>query len=394
MNLLSQISPEPLDIVRSLAHHGYEAYIVGGAVRDLLLGAVPKDYDITTSATPEEIRAVFGRRSSRIIGRRFRLVHVYAGGSHTIYEVSTFRRQPDSNERRGKKSDDGKMIWNDNVYGTLEDDASRRDFTVNALYLDVMGDGQILDFSHGQDDLKRKIVRVIGDPAERFAEDPVRMLRALKLVGQYGFRLDKPLEKALRANLEKLTLASPARLFEELLKIVGGGHPILPILETFHHYGLLKYFWPVYDQAWEEGEGDFSRRLLKTYDMYMQTSDSPPSKALCLSVLVLPFLMSAHNPQNMFKLWKPSVEGARLCQRVIDVLFENYNVPRLFSARTADICNLVPKMMLRPLPKSVTGHIEYRYGKLLTEILFDTCHWDRSALDKLPPAPPRRSYRK
>ena len=170
MNLLSQISPEPLDIVRSLAQHGYEAYIVGGAVRDLLLGAVPKDYDITTSATPEEIRAVFGRRSSRIIGRRFRLVHVYAGGSHTIYEVSTFRRQPDSNERRGKKSDDGKMIWNDNVYGTLEDDATRRDFTVNALYLDVMGDGKILDFSHGQDDLKRKIVRVIGDPAERWRD--------------------------------------------------------------------------------------------------------------------------------------------------------------------------------------------------------------------------------
>ncbi|MBP1582688.1 MAG: hypothetical protein J6866_01910, partial [Victivallales bacterium] len=150
---------------------------------------------------------------------------------------------------------------------------------------------------------------------------------------------------------------------------------------------------PVYDQAWEEEEGEFSRRLLKTYDKYMQTSDSPPSKALCLSVLVLPFLMSAHNPQNIFKLWKPSVESARLCQRVIDVLFEKYNVPRLFSARTADICNLVPKMMLRPLPKSVAGHIEYRYGKLLTEILFDTCHWDRSDLDKLPPAP-RRSYRK
>ncbi|MBP1583386.1 MAG: polynucleotide adenylyltransferase PcnB, partial [Victivallales bacterium] len=135
MNLLSQISPEPLDIVRSLVQHGYEAYIVGGAVRDLLLGVVPKDYDITTSATPEEIRAVFGRRSSRIIGRRFRLVHVYAGASRTIYEVSTFRRQPDSNERRGLKCDDGKMIWNDNVYGTLLSDASRRDFTVNALYL-------------------------------------------------------------------------------------------------------------------------------------------------------------------------------------------------------------------------------------------------------------------
>ena len=393
MNLLSQISQEPLDIVRTLARNGYEAYIVGGAVRDLLLGVVPKDYDITTSATPEEIRAVFGRRSARIIGRRFRLVHVY-GSSRNIYEVSTFRRQPDSEERRGKKSDDGKMIWNDNVYGTLLSDASRRDFTVNALYLDVMGDGKILDFSQGQEDLKHKIVRVIGDPAERFAEDPVRMLRALKLVGQYGFRLELSLEKALRANLEKLTLASPARLFEELLKIVGGGHPILPILDTFHHYGLLKYFWPVYDQAWEEREGEFSRRLLTTYDKYLQTSDSPPSKSLCLSVLVLPFLMSAHNPQNIYSLWKSSTASERLCQKVISVLFENYNVPKLFSARTADICNLVPKMMLRPLPKSVQNHIEYRYGKVLTEILFDTCQWDRKVLEKLPPPTTKRVFRR
>ena len=134
-------------IIGQLVDGGFEAYIVGGAVRDLLMGLEPKDYDIATAASPEDIRRVFGRRQSRIIGRRFRLVHVYAGSE--IYEISTFRREPSAGERRERLNDDGVMIWRDNEYGTLEQDAERRDLTVNALYYDPVGERGIIDFVGG-----------------------------------------------------------------------------------------------------------------------------------------------------------------------------------------------------------------------------------------------------
>ncbi|MBQ7178042.1 MAG: polynucleotide adenylyltransferase PcnB, partial [Victivallales bacterium] len=146
-----RFNSEPTSIVRQLCKAGYEAYIVGGAVRDYLLGKTPKDYDIATNATPEEVRRVFGRRCCQIIGRRFRLALVHYGKN--TYEVSTFRREPSAKERKGRKGDDGVMIWNDNVYGTLDDDVRRRDFTVNALYANVLT-GEILDKCGGMKDIK------------------------------------------------------------------------------------------------------------------------------------------------------------------------------------------------------------------------------------------------
>ncbi|MBP5640972.1 MAG: polynucleotide adenylyltransferase PcnB, partial [Victivallales bacterium] len=196
MNLRNKIRGSAIQVVKRLVDNGHEAYIVGGAVRDLLLGYTPKDVDITTSATPEQVREVFGRRQCIIIGRRFRLAHVRMGDE--IYEVSTFRREPTAEERRGRLDDDGEMIWNDNQFGTLEDDAMRRDFTVNALYFDPIGERGIIDLVGGREDLKNKVVRVIGDAKTRFIEDPVRMLRALKLVGMYGFSMTQDTEEALK----------------------------------------------------------------------------------------------------------------------------------------------------------------------------------------------------
>ncbi|MBQ2335250.1 MAG: polynucleotide adenylyltransferase PcnB, partial [Victivallales bacterium] len=177
---MKKVNPSAVKVVSYLVQNGYEAYLVGGAVRDLLLGCEPKDYDITTNATPEEVRAIFGRRNCMVIGRRFRLAQVRIGGEE--FEVSTFRRKPTQEERKGRYEDDGVMIWSDNEFGTLEDDVQRRDFTVNALYMDLVGTRGIIDYTGGIQDLKDGIVRTVGDPEERFEEDPVRMLRALKLV--------------------------------------------------------------------------------------------------------------------------------------------------------------------------------------------------------------------
>ena len=191
-DLLAKTDERIKNIVRQLQNAGYETYIVGGAVRDLLLGRPPKDYDISTAATPQEIRNVFGRRAARIIGKRFRLVHLMCDGD--IIEISTFRRRPastgavpDKLSARGFVPD--KMLFEDNDFGTSKEDAFRRDFTVNALFYDPVAD-KLIDYTGmGLADIQDQVVRIIGDGHERFEEDPVRLLRALKLVGQYGFKL-------------------------------------------------------------------------------------------------------------------------------------------------------------------------------------------------------------
>ena len=191
------VSVNARSVVTQLQKAGYETYIVGGAIRDMLLGRTPKDFDISTAATPEEIRQVFGRRSARIIGKRFRLAHVYSG--RELFEVATFRKAPgkkDLAEHQNGGKDDlpDNLIVSDNSFGTSKEDAARRDFTVNALFYDPEKK-EIKDFTgKGLDDMERGIVRAIGNPGLRFEEDPVRMLRALKLVGQYDFALDSATE--------------------------------------------------------------------------------------------------------------------------------------------------------------------------------------------------------
>jgi poly(A) polymerase len=210
------ISRNTVKVLYRLHKSGYKAYMVGGSVRDLMLEREPKDFDVSTDARPEEVRRLF--RNSRIIGRRFRLVHVYFRGE--VVEVATFRREPDPEHQ--KSGEDELLITSDNTYGTPREDAFRRDFTINALFYNI-ADFSVLDYVGGLDDLEAKMVRTIGDPEVRFREDPVRMLRACEFAGRLGFDIDRESQKAIRELAEELEKASPARLTEEVIQLMRCG---------------------------------------------------------------------------------------------------------------------------------------------------------------------------
>lgn len=218
---------------------GYEAYLVGGGVRDLLAGIEPKDFDIATSAHPEQIRRVF--RSCRLVGRRFMIAHVRAG--EEVLEVTTFRGPiTDSHER-----DETGRILSDNVYGTLEEDAFRRDFTVNALYYDIR-DFSIVDFAGGMEDLQRRSLRLIGDPELRYREDPVRMLRAIRIANKLGFTLEDETARPIPRLASLLREIPPARLFDEVLKIFLARDSVANF-EGLRDSGLFAELFPDTDEA-------------------------------------------------------------------------------------------------------------------------------------------------
>jgi len=196
-----------------LQERGFAAYVVGGAVRDLLLGLRPKDFDVATDASPEDVHKIF--RRSRLIGRRFKLVHVLFG-EETV-EVSTFRA------RVASETDEHGRVLRDNIYGTLEDDAIRRDFTINALYYDPTAE-TILDYHNGMRDLQRKSVRVIGDARARYREDPIRMLRAVRFAAKAGFEIDERTRKPIHELAHLLENVPPSRVYEEMQKLLLSGH--------------------------------------------------------------------------------------------------------------------------------------------------------------------------
>ncbi|MEM9462684.1 MAG: polynucleotide adenylyltransferase PcnB [Myxococcota bacterium] len=209
--IFGHIDPDAMKVVRRLLQAGHEAYLVGGCVRDLYLGHSPKDFDVATSATPETIRKLF--RNSRVIGRRFKLAHVFFGPK--IIETSTFRAPP-------KQDDDDPLITHDNEWGSVEDDARRRDFTVNGLFYDVET-RRIVDFVDGMDDLDRRVVRTIGEPELRFREDPVRMIRAIKFAARLDFQIDDETWRALLDVAPDIIRSSRARLLEEIYKLLRSG---------------------------------------------------------------------------------------------------------------------------------------------------------------------------
>lgn len=251
------ISPEALKVLYGLKEAGYVAYIAGGGVRDLLLGRQPKDFDVVTDATPNEVRRVF--RNSRLIGRRFRLAHVFFGRDKII-EVATFRaNQPPDAEGENPEDtpesaepvetasgnphhvrrDDG-LIVRDNLFGTQEEDALRRDFTVNALFYNIR-DYSLIDYVGGLEDLKKRVIRFIGDPGVRCVEDPVRMIRAVRFAAMLGFDFEPATAAAIQANHEKLALANRSRLYEEVQKLFfcKAGERAYELLREFGLYGML-----------------------------------------------------------------------------------------------------------------------------------------------------------
>ena len=284
------------NVVADLQNAGYETYIVGGAIRDLLLDRIPKDYDISTAATPEQVREVFGKRRARIIGRRFQLVHVRAGKD--LFEVSTFRRAPADKKHEpltpgarkiAALEEAENMIFNDNDFGTSEEDAWRRDFTVNALFYDPVSD-ELIDYTGSViADIKSGLVRAIGEPKLRFEEDPVRMLRALKLVGQYGFTLERKTEDALRATLPLLELASVSRLSLELEKILNSSYTGA-VMQAFADFGLLKHFLPYIAQNNESKHLQEALNLLKVRDKRIASGFYRNSASVAMATLALPFI--------------------------------------------------------------------------------------------------------
>jgi poly(A) polymerase len=217
----SRIDADAAKVVRRLERSGYQAYLVGGCVRDLLLGGKPKDFDIATSARPEDVRSLF--RNCRVIGRRFRLAHVLFGPGKVI-EVATFRRSPQTEapEDEGVDAVDDILIRSDNVFGDAHEDAIRRDFTINALFYDL-DRREVLDWCGGMADIERRTIHTIGEPVVRFREDPVRILRAIKFAARLDLGIEPEVYDAMVACREELARAARARLFEEILRLMRGG---------------------------------------------------------------------------------------------------------------------------------------------------------------------------
>ena len=242
---------------------GYDAYLVGGGVRDILLGQKPKDFDIVTNATPDQIKGLF--RNCRLIGRRFRLAHIVFG--REIIEVATFRGHHDSAsdqdkncKKTSKQSEDG-MLLRDNIYGTIDEDAERRDFTINALYYSTK-DFKVFDFANGVKDVENRIIRLIGDPKTRYREDPVRMLRAIR----FATKLDMEIAKETRAPIIELAplMANipAARMFEEFLKMFISGKAVANF-QQLREYQLFTFFFPAVDQALNSDNEVLERFILQ-----------------------------------------------------------------------------------------------------------------------------------
>lgn len=253
----SNISESALKVLYRLKEAGYQSCLVGGGVRDLLLGREPKDFDVGTNAHPEEIRHLF--RNSRLIGRRFRLAHVRYG--REVIEVATFRSRHENNEGDAQDAmlnDEGRIL-RDNVYGTLEDDVFRRDFTINALYYDIDG-FSVIDYVGGLQDLEAGVIRLIGDPEQRYREDPVRMLRAVRFAAKLGFRIHPDSEAPILKLGGLLNDVPAARLFEEVLKLFQGGCA-LTTFELLRHYDLFRYLFPLTEEALSHQENDYPLML-------------------------------------------------------------------------------------------------------------------------------------
>jgi poly(A) polymerase len=249
------ISNGALRVLYRLNEAGFEAFLVGGAVRDLLLGGHPKDFDIATNATPEQVRGLF--RNCRLIGRRFRLAHVVFG--QEIVEVATFRGTGEEGNA-DRHVVDGRIV-RDNVYGTIEEDAIRRDFRVNALYCNI-ADFSVRDYVGGMADLEARELHLIGDPELRYREDPVRMLRAVRLAAKLNFRIDDSAEQPFAQLGQLLCEAAPARLFDESLKLFLSGHGLASFREL-DRSGLLQFVFPSAATALKRGKGAEFRRLVE-----------------------------------------------------------------------------------------------------------------------------------
>lgn len=311
---------------------GYESHLVGGGVRDLLLGREPKDFDVATDATPEQVQKVF--RNCRLIGRRFRLAHVHFG--REIIEVATFRA-PHEEPAPEHQSDEG-MLLRDNVYGDIEDDALRRDFTVNALYYNV-NDFSVIDYAGGIEDLKAGVLRLMGDVETRYREDPVRMLRAARFAAKLGFNCEPATEAPITELASLLQDVPPARLFEEVLKLFLSGHAVAAF-EKLRHYDLFAQLFPQTEEALSHEEQDFPLTLvlkgLENTDLRI-ADNKPVTPAFLFAVLLWEPVRRLTEFYREQEDLPPAPAFHAAASEVIERQLKSVSLPRRFSTPMREI---------------------------------------------------------
>lgn len=338
-----RISRHAVNVVERLQQAGYQAFVVGGCVRDLLLDFDPKDFDVATSATPEQVRATF--RNARLIGRRFKLVHVHFG--REIIEVATFRagHDEDNGDEQSRQSDSGRLL-RDNVYGTLEQDAQRRDFTINALYYNV-STGHIHDFANGLHDIRNRQVRLIGNPVQRYQEDPVRMLRAVRFAAKLNFDIE-PHSAAPIIELADLLHDIPAaRLFDEVLKLLmsGQGEKTFALLLK---YDLFAPLFPDTDEAIQTNP-DYTLKLvhqaLRNTDQRI-AQDRPVTPAFLYAALLWPALPPRIKALEARGI--PSIPAhQQAAQELLAEQCRHTTVPKRFTIPLREIWDLQPRLERR-----------------------------------------------
>ncbi len=327
------INPHALKVLYRLRDAGFDAYLVGGGVRDLLLNLHPKDFDVATNAHPEQIRKCFS--NSRLIGRRFRIVHVFFG--REIVEVTTFRKSVAHEHDEHLQSEHG-VILRDNVFGNIEEDALRRDFTVNALYYNIK-DFSVVDFVHGVKDLEHRKLCLIGAPEVRFREDPVRMLRAIRLAAKLSFTLDKAIIDVLPRMISLLEHISKTRLFDEVVKIFMCGHA-QRAFELLLKYQCLDKLMPSIPRLWKDTTQAeaFAYAALENTDKRLAVGKSL-NPAFMLAVLywhiLLGYQTSLENKHHSKALTFDLAMG-----HAIQIALKDLNIPRRFTTNMREIWTL------------------------------------------------------
>lgn len=270
------IDVEALDIILELKNFGYQAFLVGGSIRDLLMGGKPKDFDISTSATPEQIKRVFGRRC-RLIGRRFLLAHVHLRGK--VYEIATFRSGDNT---------DGRLITHDNQWGTPAQDAARRDFTINALYYDPQTE-EIIDYCNGYQDIQDKTLRVIGDPVIRFQQDPVRMIRLIKFKARFDLKIEQTTLDALLSCKKEILKSSTARVQEEISRMLESGYST-PFIQLMLQSGILELLQPEINAFLQDEVGPVLYKFTRTADYLIREKKVTFDRAVLVCCLLFPMV--------------------------------------------------------------------------------------------------------
>jgi len=343
----ANISEHALKVLYRLKNSGFEACLVGGGVRDLLLEREPKDFDIATNATPEQVRKLF--RNCRLIGRRFRLAHVHFPGA--IIEVATYRGQ-----HEGNQGDEGQivngMIVRDNVYGTLEEDAMRRDFTVNSLYYNIQ-DFSVVDFVGGLEDLKQMRLRLIGDPELRYKEDPVRMLRAIRFAGKLDFTIEPASEEPIPRLAHLLEDVPPARLFEEVLKLFLAGKARRNF-DLLRQYDLFQILFPQTDTAINEAD---SINFISLLEAALVNTDKriAEKKSVTPAFILAIFLwqpVRSLRKRYLDRGMSPSQALIAASDYVISGQNQRVSLPRRFHTPIRDIWNLQERFRTRAPKRS------------------------------------------